>query len=63
MRKRVIYKKKPIFLKLALETPFYGVPRLTAELKRRGYRVNHKRVSRLVPQGSLHQSFNKSCPT
>ena len=30
-----------------METPFYGVPRLTAELKRRGYRVNHKRVRRL----------------
>jgi len=30
-----------------LETPFYGVPRLTAELKRRGYRINRKRVRRL----------------
>ena len=30
-----------------METPFYGVPRLTAELKRRGYNVNHKRVRRL----------------
>ena len=30
-----------------METPCYGVPRLTAELKRRGYRVNHKRVRRL----------------
>lgn len=30
-----------------METPFYGVPRLTAELKRRGYKVNHKRVRRL----------------
>ena len=29
------------------DTPFYGVPRLTAELKRRGYKVNHKRVRRL----------------
>ena len=28
-------------------TPFYGVPRLTAELNRRGYKVNHKRVRRL----------------
>lgn len=28
-------------------TPFYGVPRLTAELNRRGYNVNHKRVRRL----------------
>lgn len=30
-----------------LDTPFYGVPRLTAELKRRGCKVNHKRVRRL----------------
>ena len=28
-------------------TPFYGVPRLIAELKRRGFKVNHKRVRRL----------------
>ncbi|GAB3478336.1 IS3 family transposase [Amycolatopsis cihanbeyliensis] len=26
----------------------YGVPRITAELHRRGYRVNHKRVERLM---------------
>ncbi|MBE6376391.1 MAG: transposase [Lentisphaerae bacterium] len=25
------------------DTPFYGVPRLTAELKRRGFNINHKR--------------------
>ena len=29
------------------DTPFYGVPRLTAELKRRGFNINHKRVRRL----------------
>ena len=29
------------------DTPFYGVPRLTAELKRRGFTINHKRVRRL----------------
>lgn len=34
-------------MNIYLETPFYGVPRLTAELKRRGYNINHKRVSRL----------------
>ena len=34
-------------MEIYIETPFYGVPRLTAELKRRGYRVNHKRVRRL----------------
>lgn len=30
-----------------LETPFYGVPRLTAEMQRRGFNINHKRVRRL----------------
>ena len=29
------------------DTPFYGVPRLTAELKRRDFKINHKRVRRL----------------
>jgi putative transposase len=29
------------------ECPFYGVPRMTLELKKRGYPVNHKRVRRL----------------
>jgi transposase InsO family protein len=27
----------------------YGSPRITAELRRRGWRVNHKRVERLMP--------------
>lgn len=31
-----------------LKTPFYGVPRMTAMLKRNGYEVNHKRVERLM---------------
>lgn len=34
-------------MNIYLDTPFYGVPRLTAELNRRGYNINHKRVSRL----------------
>ncbi|MGW5749221.1 IS3 family transposase [Amycolatopsis sp. NPDC003861] len=31
----------------------YGVPRITAELHRRGHRVNHKRVERLMREHSL----------
>jgi putative transposase len=31
-----------------LETPFYGWPRMTAALRRKGYRVNGKRVRRLM---------------
>jgi len=30
------------------EFPFYGSPRITAELKRRGIKVNHKAVERLM---------------
>lgn len=39
--------------RLALEMPFYGYRRLTAELHRRGYPVNHKRVLRLMRQDNL----------
>lgn len=31
-----------------METPFYGIRRMTAWLHRRGYPVNHKRVARLM---------------
>jgi transposase InsO family protein len=36
------------------EMPSYGSPRVTAELRRRGYQVNHKRVSRLMRKANLH---------
>lgn len=36
------------------EMPRYGSPRVTAELRRRGFRVNHKRVSRLMRKANLH---------
>ena len=36
------------------EMPSYGSPRVTAELRRRGIRVNHKRVSRLMGTANLH---------
>ena len=32
--------------RIALEFPRYGWPRITAELKRRGWEANHKRVYR-----------------
>ena len=47
-------------MEIYMETPFYGVPRLTAELKRRGYRVNHKRVRRL--QKCLNLRTVYPCP-
>lgn len=37
--------------------PFYGVPRLTAELNRRGYKVNHKRVRRLQKSMGLRTVY------
>lgn len=35
------------------EMPRYGSPRVTKELQRRGFRVNHKRVSRLMVKANL----------
>src|ERR1700737_1996915 len=39
--------------RIALEFPCYGRPRLTAELKRRGWAVNHKRVGRIMREDNL----------
>ena len=54
-------------------TPFYGIRRMTACLRRRGYHVNHKRVSRLMrlmgiqaiyprPRTSLNRHQHKIYP-
>jgi len=39
--------------RVALEFPSYGWPRMTAELRRRGWAVNHKRVYRLMREDNL----------
>src|SRR5215469_14862320 len=39
--------------RIALEFPSYGWPRMTAELRRRGWAVNHKRVYRLMGEDNL----------
>jgi hypothetical protein len=39
--------------KIALEFPSYGRPRITAELKRGGWKVNHKRVGRILREDNL----------
>lgn len=39
--------------RIALEFPSYGWPRMTAELQRRGWVVNHKRVYRLMREDNL----------
>ena len=40
-------------------TPFYGWPRMTAHLRRLGYRVNHKRIQRLMQQMGLQAIYPK----
>jgi len=39
--------------RIALEFPSYGWPRVTVELQRRGWTVNHKRVYRLMREDNL----------
>jgi len=39
--------------RIALEFPSYGWPRITAELKRRGWETNHKRVYRIMREDNL----------
>jgi len=39
--------------RIALEWPSYGRPRITAELRRQGWTVNHKRVRRLLREDTL----------
>jgi putative transposase len=39
--------------RIALEFPSYGWPRMTRELKRQGWAVNHKRVYRLMREDNL----------
>ena len=48
-------------------TPFYGVRRMTAVLRRRGFRVNRKRIDRLMHQMGLqaiypNRSFSRRHP-
>ena len=39
--------------RIALEFPCYGRPRITAELRRQGWAVNHKRVGRIMREDNL----------
>lgn len=39
--------------RIALEFPCYGRPRMTAELQRQGWEVNHKRVGRMMREDNL----------
>lgn len=42
-----------------METPFYGYPRMTAHLLRKGYKVNRKRVRRLMRQMGIEAIYPK----
>ena len=44
---------RDIIQRVALEFPCYGRPRITAELKRRGWPVNHKRMGRIMREDNL----------
>ena len=44
---------RDIIQRIALEFPCYGRPRITAELKRQGWEVNHKRVGRIMREDNL----------
>src|SRR6185437_8388885 len=39
--------------RIALEFPYYGWPRITAELEKRGWQANHKRVYRIMREDNL----------
>jgi putative transposase len=39
--------------RIALEFPYYGWPRVTRELKNRGWQANHKRVYRIMQEDNL----------
>ena len=39
--------------RIALEFPYYGWPRITAELEKRGCPANHKRVYRIMREDNL----------
>lgn len=44
---------RDLIQRIALEFPCYGRPRVTAELHRRGWDVNHKRVGRIMHEDNL----------
>ncbi len=44
---------------LWMQMPFYGYRKITAELNRRGYAVNHKRVARIMRQMNISAIYPK----
>jgi putative transposase len=46
-------KLRDALQRIAVEWPSYGRPRITAELRRQGWKVNHKRVGRMMREDNL----------
>jgi putative transposase len=46
-------KLRDAIQRIALQWPSYGRPRISKELKRRGWKVNHKRVRRIMKEDNL----------
>jgi len=40
-----------------IETPFYGIDKMTEQLRRMGHQVNHKRIRRLMRQMGLEAVY------
>lgn len=49
--------------RIATEYPRYGYRRITAELRRRGYEINHKRVLRIMREENLLVQVKRYCRT
>ena len=47
--------------KIAVESPAYGYRRMTQELQRRGFEVNHKRVLRMMREDNLLCVRRRAC--
>jgi putative transposase len=44
---------RDVIQRIALRFPAYGRPRITADLKRQGWKANHKRVGRILREDNL----------
>ncbi len=69
-RSNVYYKSKQNDSELAneihelwLQMPYYGYRRITAELQRRGYAINHKRILRLMRDMRLQALYPRPTTT
>jgi len=51
---------RDVIQRIALEWPSYGRPRITAELRRRGWTVNPKRVYRIMREDNCYVCAGES---